>query len=122
MSNPTLGRIVHYHAPDGILAGIIDRENGMAPGVTVFRPSGPKHYDAVPHGAQTGGLSAGDIVNRMVADVYGVLGGYAGARQGMLERQRIGFADAQLLGTQGELEIVGQAQAAHVGVAVGDHP
>src|SRR3546814_8745112 len=34
---------------------------------------------------------------------------------------RVGLADAQLLGAQGELEIVGQAQAAHVGIAVGNH-
>lgn len=66
-------------------------------------------------------LGAGNVVNGVIADVYGLFGAHSGARQGVLERQWIGLADAQLLGTQGELEIVGQAQAAHIGVAVADH-
>ena len=45
----------------------------------------------------------------------------AGALQGFAEWRRVGLADAQFLGAEGEPEVVGQAQAAHVGVAVGEH-
>lgn len=50
MEHPTLGRIVHFHAPDGVLPAIVDKENGASPGLTVFRAAGAKHYENVGHG------------------------------------------------------------------------
>jgi len=74
-----------------------------------------------PDGAHAGVTGAVDVVAGVVANVHRLRGCDACAFQRLLERVRVGFADAQLLGAQGELEVVGQAQAAHVGVAVGDH-
>ena len=59
----------------------------------------------------------------VIADVHGTLGRYAAcAAERFTERFRVGFADAQLFGAQGELEVVGQAQTTHIGIAVGDDP
>ena len=56
----------------------------------------------------------------MVADVHRLFR-RASQAQGLLEWMRIRFADAQILSAQGELEVVRQAQAAHIRIAVGDH-
>ena len=57
----------------------------------------------------------------MVADVHRLFRARITQAQGLLEWMRIRFADAQILSAQGELEVVRQAQAAHIRIAVGDH-
>ncbi len=53
--------------------------------------------------------------------MHRVLGRDAGALEGFAEGARIGLADAQFFGAEREIEVIGQPQAAHVGVAVGQH-
>ena len=58
----------------------------------------------------------------MIAYVYGMLGSHVSTHQCLLKWPRIRLADTQLFGAERELEIVGQAQAANIGVAVGQDP
>src|SRR5690606_30471255 len=74
-----------------------------------------------PDGAHAGLLCAADLVARVIPNMHGLLCGYSSKPECFLERARVGLADAQLFCTQGKAEIVGQAQAAYVGVAVGDY-
>ncbi|APC22757.1 hypothetical protein BME99_30465 [Pseudomonas protegens] len=50
----------------------------------------------------------------MVADMHGGVGSRFATLQGFVEQPGVGLGDADVLGAQRELEIVRQAQAAHV--------
>ena len=67
-------------------------------------------------------MGPGDVVPGVIADMHRRAGrDIAAAHQGFMEQPCIRLGDADVFGTQGKAEIVGEPEAAHVGIAIGDH-
>ena len=75
-----------------------------------------------PHHAQTCLLRTGNIIARVITHVHGRMGCHAASRQCFMEQPCIGLGNANVLGTEHKFKVVPQANAAYVGIAIGDTP
>src|SRR5690606_23803253 len=64
-----------------------------------------KAAGVVPDGPQAGFTGALDVIPRMIANMYRLMGGHPGAAQCLAKRQWVGLAHAEFLGAQGKPEI-----------------